>query len=317
MDSKPRITIAICTYNRAGYLNDTLEDLAEQNVKPGKFEILVVNNNSTDGTDAVCEIFAKTHPEYQFRWVTEEKQGLSYARNRAAREARSPVLLYIDDDVRLPRHYVFTAIEYEDNRPSTMCAGGPIKVMFDEKDPDWIPNELMPMFGLHDLGEYDKLYPSSNFPRGGNMMIRKSIFDAFGYFDTHLGRKGTELLGSEEKDFFDKLRKNGVELHYWANLELTHRIGSNRLDDDYLRKQSIGIGRSERMRVSDSGLQTMAKLGSELIKFLGSLILAIGYGLRGKTKAAGFMIRFRIWVLNGFLLPDVTKRENENGEDSS
>lgn len=314
MQKNPRITVAICTYNRAGYLKDTLDDLAEQNIKPEAFEILVINNNSKDGTEVVCEIFLKTHPDHQFRCIKETKQGLSFARNRAAREAHSPVLLYIDDDVKLPRHYVYTAIEYSDNRPSTMCAGGRIQVTFDDEDADWIPAELMPMFGLHDLGENDKLYPASNFPRGGNMVIRKSIFDAFGYFNTHLGRRGTRLLGSEEKEFFEKMRKNGVELHYWAHLELTHRIGSKRLEEEYLREQSTGIGRSERLRVSESVPNTIKKFASELIKFAGSLILAVGYLARGKTKAAGFIIQFRLWVLQGFLMPDTMEEDSKSGE---
>lgn len=304
MPKEPQITIAICTYNRASYLKDTLDDLVEQNVSPGEFEILVVNNNSKDGTETVCEIFSKTQPQYNFRYVKEQVQGLSYARNRAAREAQTPVIIYIDDDVKVPRDFVQTALTYIEKRPSTMCAGGRIYVSFDETDPDWIPGELMPMFGLHDLGDEDQFYPPSNFPRGGNMMIRKSIFDAFSYFDTHLGRKGTQLLGSEEKHFFEKLRKNGIELHYWADLELTHRIGSKRLEKEYLEEQSVGIGRSERLRVSETKLGTIKKFGSELIKLLGSLLLAAGYLARGKTKAAGFIIQFRVWVLKGFLTPD-------------
>lgn len=308
MPKGPQISIVICTYNRAGYLNDTLADLSAQNVSSAVFEILVVNNNSEDGTETVCEIFTKTNPELNFSYLTENKQGLSFARNKAAREAQTPVIIYIDDDVRLPRDYVKRALAYIEKRPSTMCAGGRIWVEFDENDTDWIPDELMPMFGLHDLGNEDKFYPPTNFPRGGNMMIRKSIFDAFGYFDTHLGRKGTQLLGSEEKHFFEKLRKNGIELHYWANLELTHRIGSNRLEKEYLEEQSIGIGRSERMRVSKIEFGAINKFGSELIKFLGSLLLAIGYLVKGKTKAAGFILQFRVWVLKGFLNPDGAKK---------
>ncbi|MCC5908741.1 MAG: glycosyltransferase family 2 protein [Balneolaceae bacterium] len=304
MQSKPRITIAICTYNRAGYLKDTLDDLAAQTASPGEFEILVVNNNSRDGTDTVCEIFSRTNPEFSFRWVDEKNQGLSYARNRAAREALSSVIIYIDDDVHLPETFVQTALEYIEKRSSTMCAGGRIFVSFDDKEahPDWIPAELMPMFGLHDLGKNDQIYLPNNFPRGGNMMIRKTVFDAFGYFDTQLGRTGEKLLGSEEKAFFERIRKNGVELHYWAGLELTHRIGSSRLEDEYLRKQSVGIGQSERLRVESSYKQKTKKFGSELIKLAGSLFLSIGYLARGKTKAAGFIIRFRFWVLRGFLL---------------
>lgn len=310
----PQITVAICTYNRAGYLKDTLEDLTEQNIDPREFEILVVNNNSKDGTETVCEIFSKTQPEYNFSYVEESIQGLSFARNRAAREAQAPVLIYIDDDVKLPQDFIETALIYLEKRPSTMCAGGRIFVSFDDTDPDWIPDELMPMFGLHDLGDEDQFYPPSNFPRGGNMMIRKSVFDVFGYFDTHLGRKGTQLLGSEEKQFFEKLRKNGIEMHYWAELELTHRIGSNRLEKEYLEEQSVGIGRSERMRVSEIDFGTVKKLGSELIKFLGSLLLAIGYLAKGKTRAAGFILQFRAWVLKGFLNPDENKKKRKTNQ---
>jgi glycosyltransferase involved in cell wall biosynthesis len=309
MPKGPQITIAICTYNRAGYLKDTLDDLAEQNVGTNEFEILVVNNNSKDGTETVCEIFSKTNPGHNFRYVKEVNQGLSFARNRAAREAQTPVIIYIDDDVKLPQNFVQTALIYIEKRTSTMCAGGRIEVAFDDANPDWIPDELMPMFGLHDLGDEDQFYPQTNFPRGGNMMIRKSIFDVFGYFDTHLGRTGNQLLGSEEKHFFEKLRKNGVEMHYWADLVLTHRIGSNRLEKEYLEEQSIGIGRSERMRLSGSGLAIAKKLGSEVIKFLGSLLLAIGYLAKGKTRAAGFILQFRVWVLKGFLAGGTTKKK--------
>lgn len=302
MQSHPLITIAICTYNRAAYLKDTLEDLAGQSASRQHFEVLVVNNNSKDGTETVCEIFSRTNPEVQYRWVHEPNQGLSYARNRAAKEAHSPVLLYIDDDVKLPEKFVEKAIEYIEKRPSTLCAGGRIKVSFeDEENPDWIPSELMPMFGLHDLGDDDKIYPPSNFPRGGNMLIRKTVFDAFSYFDTHLGRTGMELLGSEEKAFFQRIRRNGVELHYWAGLELTHRIGYRRLEKEYLEKQSKGIGKSERLRLSGQPAEIAKKLGTELLKLLWSLVLAFGYFVSGNSKAAGFILQFRIWVLKGFL----------------
>lgn len=309
MPKGPQITIAICTYNRAGYLKDTLDDLAEQNVGLNEFEILVVNNNSKDGTETVCEIFSKTNPGHNFRYVKEVNQGLSFARNRAAREAQTPVIIYIDDDVKLPQNFVQTALIYIEKRTSTMCAGGRIEVSFDDASPDWIPDELMPMFGLHDLGDEDQFYPPTNFPRGGNMMIRKSIFDVFGYFDTHLGRTGNQLLGSEEKHFFEKLRKNGVEMHYWADLKLTHRIGSNRLEKEYLEEQSVGIGRSERMRLAESGLAITKKLGSEIVKLLGSLLLAVGYLAKGKTRAAGFILQFRVWVLKGFLTGHTTKKK--------
>lgn len=303
MQSLPRITVAICTYNRAGYLADTLGDLASQQTDPELFEILVINNNSRDGTETVCEIFSKTNPKCNFCMVTEKKQGLSFARNRAAKEAAAEAIFYIDDDVKLPENFVETALNYLDKRPSTLCAGGRIFVDFDEpeEEPDWIPGELMPMFGLHDLGDDDLTYPRGNFPRGGNMMIQKTVFEAFGYFDTTLGRTGDQLLGSEEKDFFEKIRRNGVDLHYWSDLKLTHRIGADRLDREYLAKQSEGIGRSERLRLKGDYEGLLKKIGSELFKLTGSLFLSILYLMQSRAKAAGFLLQFRLWVLKGFL----------------
>lgn len=303
MQSRPHITIAICTYNRSGYLKDTLKDLSAQTARPGTFEVLVVNNNSEDNTSVICDRFLQSNPKIQFRAVLEENQGLSYARNRAVKEAFGEAVYFIDDDVQLPSDYVDKALKFAMKKTHTLCAGGRIWVHFDDEgdQPDWIPAELMPMFGLHDLGDEDRIYPQSNFPRGGNMMIRKSVFDTFGLFDINLGRTGKELLGSEEKAFFERIRKNGVQLRYWPKLELTHRIGSDRLKTRYLKKQSVGIGKSERLRVKGSSGKFLKNMAAEVIKIAGSSILAVVYLLRMRPKAALFLLRFRYWVLIGFL----------------
>lgn len=300
LDTAPLITIAICTYNRAGYLEDTLADIACQNADSSFVEVLVINNNCTDHTEQVCSSFAENHPEITFTMVHEEKQGLSYARNRAVEESRAGTILYIDDDVILPQNFIQQVVAYHRRHPEMMCCGGRILVSFDDGEPDWIPRELMPMFGLHDLGETDRIYPPGNFPRGGCMMIRKEVFEKNGVFQTDLGRIGSSLLGSEEKEFFDRVRSRGVKLHYRPGLMLWHRIGSGRLSRSYIRNQSLGIGASERLRVSGSVSKTTLKLGSELFKFAASLILAAGYLIRGKRKAAGFLLLFRKWVLQGF-----------------
>lgn len=285
-------------------MKDTLEDLAAQDASAGDYEIVVVNNNSTDETRAVCEAFGLSYPEVAFRMAEETSQGLSFARNCAIDVANSGILLFIDDDVLLPHSYIRLVLGYLDEQPETVCAGGRILVSFDDEKnrerPDWIPSELMPMFGLHDLGDEKKRYPAGNFPRGGNMLIFKSVFDTYGSFDTRLGRAGRKLLGSEEKAFFDRIRKKGVDLHYWPEMELTHRIGSARLTDDYLKEQSMGIGESEGLRVHNSKSLIVKKGCSEMVKILGSLILSLIYLLKGKGKAAIFLMKFRAWVFKGF-----------------
>ena len=301
MKLKPLVSIAICTFNRADYLRDTLNDLALQTEDPRRFEILVINNNSTDSTESVCSDFANKRDHLQFKMVTEEKQGLSHARNRAFREAESSIILYIDDDVHLKPDFVEQALHSIHEMPQLKCGGGRIYVSFDDTDPDWIPSELMPMFGLHDLGDSKKAYPGNNFPRGGNMIIHKELFEKAGLFDPDLGRTGARMMGSEEKAFFDRSRKTGYTPWYLPNITLWHRIGKNRLQIDYLKEQSVGIGRSEYLRLKSSKLKLTGKLFSEFVKLSGSIFLAAGYFLKGKTKASRFILIFRLWVLKGFL----------------
>jgi glycosyltransferase involved in cell wall biosynthesis len=298
------ITIAICTYNRAEYLSDTLRYLSEQTADSNHFEILVINNNSSDQTAKVCADFVEDNPHLNFKAVEETKQGLSFARNRAIDEATFSSILYIDDDVRLDKDFVKIVLQKLESNPDAKCAGGRINVSFDDGEPDWIPDELMPMFGLHDLGDQEKVYPKTNFPRGGNMLIKKEVFDEIGRFDTDLGRIGKELLGSEEKAFFDRAREYGFQLYYWPEMSLHHRIGQKRLTKQYLKNQSIGIGYSEKVRLRHSFGKRAAKLASEFVKFAGSIVLSFGYLLRGKTKAASFILKFRVWVLSGFLKSD-------------
>lgn len=304
MNNQPLITVAICTFNRAEYLADTLDGLAQQASDPSLCEILVVNNNSSDRTGDVCRQFEDENPELHFRCIEEKQQGLSHARNRAVHEAAADSILFIDDDIVPSDNLLTSAAENLKLYPDVLCAGGRIFVSFDEGEPGWIPHELMPMFGLHDLGDEVIRYPGNNFPRGGNMMIKKRVFEECGLFDTELGRRGTTLLGSEEKAFFDKVRKHGFRLMYWPDMMLYHRIGSARLEKSYIKNQSIGIGRSERIRVQASVTGTTLKLLSEAIKLCGSIILGLGYIIKGKWSKAALLIQFRIWVLAGFLQPD-------------
>lgn len=299
MKQNHTITIAICTYNRADYLEDTLRDLAGQNGQD-QFSVLVIDNNSDDDTAEICSRFRDENPDIGFEYLIEEQQGLSYARNRAMRESAADWVLFIDDDVELPPNFADTAAEFVSEQEEPCCAGGRIFVKFDDGEPDWIPRALMPMFGHHDLGERRREYPATNFPRGGNMLIHKSVIKKAGEFDPQLGRSGSGLAGSEEKAFFEKARDEGVKLWYLPELHLWHRIGKQRLQRSYLEKQSVGIGRSERLRLNRQPLRIILKALSEFGKLGVSLLLSVWYLLRLKPKKARFILEFRIWVMKGF-----------------
>jgi len=215
-------------------------------------------------------------------------------------ESNSEWILFIDDDVILPDDFVEQALEFIDQTSTPCAAGGKILVSFDNGEPDWIPRELMPMFGLHNLGNDKKSYPAHNFPRGGNMLIHKTLAEQIGGFNPDLGRTGENLGGSEEKAFFDQARKMGFELWYLPEMMLYHRIGKHRLNKEYLKKQSVGIGYSEYIRLKGNQFKLLIKFFSEIAKIGISIILSIFYLIRGKVKAAKFILIFRLWVMKGF-----------------
>ena len=94
----PRISAIVCTCNNAGSLEATLLSLAKQEL-PSTIghEVLIVDNNSTDSTVSVARKFTE-QPNSIFRYIFEPTQGLSFARNRGAKEARGEIVAFLDDD---------------------------------------------------------------------------------------------------------------------------------------------------------------------------------------------------------------------------
>lgn len=104
--SSIRISLIIATYNRADCLLRTLNSVAEQSLNPALYEIIVVNNNSTDHTAETCHKFAEGHAELHFHMVTEIRQGLSHARNCGIAHASGEFVAIIDDDELINRDFL-------------------------------------------------------------------------------------------------------------------------------------------------------------------------------------------------------------------
>ena len=99
------ISFIICTYNREKYIYECLSRLAKNTEQKG-WEIVLVNNNSTDQTAAECERFVKDHKPTNYRYFIEKQQGLSFARNRGVAEAKGEWLVFLDDDAMVGEDYI-------------------------------------------------------------------------------------------------------------------------------------------------------------------------------------------------------------------
>jgi hypothetical protein len=130
----------------------------------------------------------------------------------------------------------------------------------------------------------------------------KVVFDQVGLFNTDLGRKGTALLASEEKDIFDKMHALGMQVLYLPTPVLHHIIPQTKLEEDYFNRLTLQIGRSERMRTrAISKGKYIKRLLSEGVKWGGTLVLFCLYTLQGTPKKGWKLILFRKNVTNGLL----------------
>jgi hypothetical protein len=96
---KLRVTVAVITYNRSSFLRQTLSGLVRQDYPAGGWELLVIDNNSTDDTADVVASFMGSAARP--RRILETRPGLDHGRNRAIEEARGDVIALVDDDILL------------------------------------------------------------------------------------------------------------------------------------------------------------------------------------------------------------------------
>jgi len=298
---EPELTIAVCTYNRADFLASCLQHLARQQTNH-IYEVLVIDNHSTDNTTAVCKDIQAQFPELQFKYFLETQQGLSFARNLAIEQARGKYLSYLDDDAYAHPNYVQELCQYLDQHPEVMGLGGKITPQYQQQAPNWMSKYLLPLVAGLDMGHTPKAFSKRKFPIGANMAFRKSVLQELGGFNTELGRKGSFLGSGEEKDLFLRMKKQNLSIFYVPTVQVAHYIPVSRTQASYIQQMAHGIGTSEALRLKDAPISArIGKLGEELLKVGATLILALVYTLKGQWPKAKMLLNFRKWVLTSYL----------------
>jgi glucosyl-dolichyl phosphate glucuronosyltransferase len=196
----PLLSVIICTYNRAWLLRKSLLSLSSQTLAPALYEVVVIDNNSTDETSEVVKECQESHSGLNLRCVKETQQGLSFARNRGYQEARGKIVAYLDDDAIANQKWCeATLAAFE--QPSVLAAGGPIVPWYEAQPPAWFDNS----FETRSWGKSSK-FLDNNLAKfgfsGGCMAFPKTILEQYAGFDTNLGMKGNTMGFAEEDDLF-------------------------------------------------------------------------------------------------------------------
>ncbi len=246
-----RYSIIICTYNRAAYLGDTIDSILG-NVDSGiDYEIVIVNNNSTDAT---ASIIAKYGTIPTVKSFLEEKQGLSNARNRGINESTGDVLIFLDDDIALHPSYMKKCRQcFEDEKQSIV--GGKV-LPFQVDIPAWLPAKYYYLVSVFDLGDephyVDKLM-------GANYAMTRSVAERVGFYNPELGRKGSALLGGEEIDYLNRCSSAGYKILYDPQLVVFHKI-NEKLNQKYVYDYALLLGKSEALiDASQSKMKVFSK----------------------------------------------------------
>lgn len=299
-----KISVIIATYNRSHSLVRTLESLAGQTLAPGRWEAVVVDNNSTDDTREEFAKFVALNPGFNFRMTSETAQGLSPARNRGIAGARGEYLVIIDDDQTVNGDFLKTYTGFFDSNPGVAAAGGVIIPVYETAPPRWLSHYTERMLaGALDLGRKPGEFPRGKYPGGGNMALRKGMTDKYGVFDVNLGRTGTKLMGGEEKDLFARLRAGGERIWYLPGAEVYHHIPAGRLTLDYLDRLSRTTGASERVRTrGESRAAYAARIVAEAVKWAATAALLLFYTLTLRPAKGWALVRMRTQITLGLVL---------------
>lgn len=252
----PQISVVVCTHNRSRYLRKCIESLLNQNVDKSRYEIVVIDNNSTDDTRALCAEFVQAG---NIRYIFEREVGLSRARNRGISEARAPLVAYTDDDaVALPGWIRELLIAFED--PEVGAAGGLTLPVYEKEAPGWFHESLLPLYSCKGFGDTVRDLDGMQFFFGVNMAFRKNILMEAGGFRVDLGRKGDDLLSDEELEISRMIEKTRYKKCYRPAAIVHHTIPKERLCIKWLLRRLYALGKGQAVRKLDTDRSLFARV---------------------------------------------------------
>lgn len=236
MNRTPKISVVVCTYNRSFWMRNCLESLVQPCMDGNLVEVLIVDNNSSDDTRKVAEEFTSRLPN--FKYVFEQAQGLSHARNRGCKEALGIYVAYIDDDARAHSDWVTEIIRFFEAVPEASGVGGQYKAFSLVPIPEWFPKE----YGSVSLGNETRLLQQDEWINGTNMVFKKSALIEVGGFDTSIGMKGEKISYGEETHLTRKMLERGMQIYYCAEMCVDHAILPYKLKLNWLLRSNFANG---------------------------------------------------------------------------
>jgi glucosyl-dolichyl phosphate glucuronosyltransferase len=269
------VTVAICTWNRSKLLDQTLARLAGLRIPPGvEWELLVVNNNCTDDTDAVIERH-RAAGALPVRRLYEANPGQSHARNCAIRAARGELLIWTDDDVLVAPEWLAAYCEAAGANPDATYWGGPIRPWFENVPPAWLPALLghcKHLWAVLDLGRAPRPLRSGESPFGANMAIKTAV-QRNALFDPRKGHVAGGFAGGDETSLIADLQAAGHTGFWVPGAIVEHFIPTARMTLDYVRSRGQQYGYQNHDPITDVNAKRLFGLPGYVVSQYGKAVV--------------------------------------------
>jgi len=254
--NKVEISLIVATFNRGSLLKGTLKSILDQTLDAETYEIIIVDNGSTDNTKGIVNSVILEYPVHRIRYIFEPEPGLLAGRHRGATEAIGDILIFIDDDIEAHEGWL-QAIKITFDNPVVQIVGGRNLPRFEVPPPSWISKFKYPhRFGwvlgdlsVSDFGEKMR-FLNANEVWGLNFSIRKSaLFELGGFHPDKVPKHLLHLRGDGETGLTEKANERGYLAVYQPKALIYHHITQDRMTFESFRMKRYEQGISQSFNV--------------------------------------------------------------------
>jgi glycosyltransferase involved in cell wall biosynthesis len=238
----PDVSVVLPTYNRSANLRRTLASVLGQHTTTRRYEVVVVDNNSTDDTRA--EVENAIARGAAVRYVLERNQGVSYARNAGVASARAPLVAFVDDDVCVDADWIETICRTFEQYPEIDCIGGKVLPIWEGQPPLWLTRDHWAPVALLDFGDTTRSINAGNRMclLTANLACRREVFERVGLFGTELQRVHDGIGSMEDHEWLLRFWAAGRQAMYVPELSAFTDVPLRRMTLDYHRRWHSGHG---------------------------------------------------------------------------
>jgi len=241
---KLHISAVICTHNRANYLRKAIRSLVNQTLPKEEYEILVIDNASTDNTREI--ILGEFSHISNLRYIYENKLGANHARNIGLANSAGKYVAYLDDDAIASDQWLEKILNVLHTcKPTVGCVGGRVELIWESVRPLWLSNELLGWLAMINWTAQPAVLSGTQYLASVNIAFPKRLLEDMGGFDPRLGRRGSNLLSNDEILIQRQLQSRGYELYYDPSIVVSHHVSASRLNRKWFVRRAFWQGVSD------------------------------------------------------------------------